>query len=91
MSTKFIFKNVEQNFVLAKLIIKGGCCPDWVAQLVGGSKDCRFNSKSEHIFRLGVQFQLGHIQEAADGCFSLISMFLSLSSFVSEVNKNILG
>ena len=62
------------------------CCCGPVAQLVGASfgtpKGCGFDSRSGHIPRLWVQFLVGACTRGnwpMCQCFSLMSMFLSLS------------
>ena len=57
--------------------------------IVPYTKCHRLDPQSGHILRLWFGSSLGHIQEATDGCFSLTSMFLSLSP--SQINKHIIG
>ena len=74
--------------------IKGKkCCPGQLAQLAGvpshTARECGFSPRSGPIPRF--DFWLGCMWEATSQCFSLTSMFLSLSSSLSKINKRILG
>ena len=79
-----------------KYLLINYLCPGWLKpiKLVGAPslelKGCGLDLWSGHMPRLWVWFQLGHIQEAAGQCFLLTSIFLSLPSPLSEINKHIL-
>ena len=67
--------------------------PGRVAQLVGASsytpKGCGLNPQSGHMPGLQARSPVGGVQEATDQCFSLTSMFLSLSfPLSSPLTKN---
>ena len=50
-----------------------------------------FNSQSRHMPGLQIGSQLGHKQKVTDGCLFLASMFLSLTSSLFKINKDVLG
>ena len=67
--------------------------PDWCGSIGWASfckaKSCQFDCRSGHMPGLWVWSQSGYIGEATNRCFSLTSMFLSLSfSLPSPLSKN---
>ena len=85
--------------VLPQFVKMEGEIPGWCGS-IGWASPCkpkgrRLDSQSGHVPRLWVWPWLGCLQKATSQCFSLTSMFLSLSFSLpvpfSEINGHVLG